>query len=109
MTIFLLSLAGLPPTAGFLGKFYIFSAAVEANLVSLAIIGVLNSLVSVYFYLGVVVSMYMKQSVDDRRIQSLPLFARAALLVTSVATLYLGIAPTRFLQLARETVPSVLN
>ncbi len=109
MTIFMLSLAGLPPTAGFLGKFYIFSAAVEANLVSLAIIGVLNSLVSVYFYLGVVVSMYMKQSVDDRRIQSLPLFARAALLVTSVATLYLGIAPTRFLQLARETVPSVLN
>ena len=62
MTLFMISLAGLPPTAGFFGKFYIFSGAVEAGLVSLAIIGVLNSLVSVYFYLGVVVSMYMKLS-----------------------------------------------
>jgi NADH-quinone oxidoreductase subunit N len=109
MTLFMLSLAGLPPTAGFLGKFYIFSAAVEADLISLAIIGVLNSLVSVYFYLGVVVSIYMKQPVDDRTLPSLPFYARAALLVTSIATLYLGIAPSRIFQLARETVPSILN
>ncbi len=108
MTLFMVSLAGLPPTAGFFGKFYIFSAAVEADLVSLAIIGVLNSLVSVYFYLGVVVSMYMRQPVEEASVSSMPLFARAALLVASVATLYIGLSPSRFLAYARETVDSLM-
>ncbi|HAA73949.1 TPA: NADH-quinone oxidoreductase subunit N [Candidatus Latescibacteria bacterium] len=108
MTLFMISLAGLPPTAGFFGKFYIFSGAVEAGLISLAIIGVLNSLVSVYFYLGVVVSMYMRPAVGEAQDLSLSPFARAALVVTSIATLYIGLAPSRFLQMARETVSSLL-
>ena len=108
MTLFMISLAGLPPTAGFFGKFYIFSGAVEAGLIGLAIIGVLNSLVSVYFYLGVVVSMYMRQPVGEARALMLSPFARAALVVTSIATLYIGLAPSRFLQMARETVSSLL-
>lgn len=108
MTVFMLSLAGLPPTAGFFGKFYIFSAAIEANLIWLTIIGVLNSLVSVYFYLGVVVSIYMKQPVDEVSVGPMPLFARAALLVTSLATLYMGLMPSDFLHLARETVSSLI-
>lgn len=108
MTLFMISLAGLPPTAGFFGKFYIFSGAVEAGLVSLAIIGVLNSLVSVYFYLGVVVSMYMKQPVGEALGLTMSPFTRAALVVTSLATLYIGLAPSRFLQMARETVSSLL-
>jgi NADH-quinone oxidoreductase subunit N len=60
MTIFVLGLGGLPPTAGFVGKYSLFRAAVDAGLVSLVIIGVLNSLVSVYYYLRVIVAMYMK-------------------------------------------------
>src|SRR5262249_30243767 len=59
MVVFMLSLAGIPPTAGFAGKFYLFSAAIDAGYVSLAVIGVLNSVVSVYYYLGVLVQMYM--------------------------------------------------
>ena len=96
MTLFMLSLAGLPPTAGFFGKFYIFRAAIDADLISLTIIGVLNSLVSVYFYLGVVVSMYMRQPADEEPVVSFPALARTALLVTSLATLYLGLAPHVF-------------
>src|SRR5439155_281943 len=61
MAVFMLSLAGVPPTAGFAGKFYLFSAAVDAGQVGLAVIGVLNSLVSVYYYLGVLVAMYMTE------------------------------------------------
>ena len=108
MTLFMLSLTGLPPTAGFVGKFYIFSAAIEADLVWLTIIGVLNSLVSVYFYLGVVVSLYMKQPVDEAPVSVMPPFARAALLVTSVATLAIGLAPSVLLKYARETVSSLM-
>ena len=109
MTLFMLSLAGLPPTAGFFGKFYIFRAAVDAGLISLTVIGVLNSLVSVYFYLGVVVSMYMRQPAHEEPVVSFPPLARTALLVTSLATLYLGLAPTRFLELAMQTVDNLIG
>ena len=61
MTIALLSLGGIPPTVGFIGKWYIFSAAVSAGYYGLAIIGVLTSVVSVFFYLRVVVMMYMSE------------------------------------------------
>ena len=61
LTFVLLSLGGLPPTAGFIGKWYIFSAAVSAGYYWLAIIGVLTSVVSVFFYLRVVVMMYMTE------------------------------------------------
>lgn len=108
MTLFMLSLAGLPPTAGFFGKFYIFSSAIEADLVWLTIIGVLNSLISVYFYLGIVVSMYMKQPVDEIPVSVVPFFARAALLVTSVVTLAMGLAPSVFLKYAGETISSLM-
>ena len=67
MTVFLLSLGGFPPTAGFIGKWYIFSAAVSAGYYGLAIIGVLTSVVSVFFYLRVVVMMYMAERDGARR------------------------------------------
>ncbi len=109
MTLFMLSLAGLPPTAGFFGKFYIFRAAIDAGLFSLTIIGVLNSLVSVYFYLGVVVSMYMRQPADKAPVESFPPLTRTALLVTSLATLYIGLAPSRLLELVRQTVDNLIG
>ena len=61
MAVFMFSLAGVPPTAGFIGKFYVFSAAVKAGYIGLAVIGVLMSAVSAYFYLRVLVVMYMKE------------------------------------------------
>jgi formate hydrogenlyase subunit 3/multisubunit Na+/H+ antiporter MnhD subunit len=61
MAVFMLSLGGIPPTAGFIGKYALFRSAIDAGLVSLVIIGVLNSAVSVYFYLRVVVAMYMRE------------------------------------------------
>jgi NADH-quinone oxidoreductase subunit N len=62
MTLFMLSLAGIPPLVGFLGKLYVFTAAVQADLTWLAVIGVVNSVVSAYYYLRVVVSMYMRET-----------------------------------------------
>jgi NADH-quinone oxidoreductase subunit N len=64
MTVFLLSLGGFPPTAGFIGKWYIFAAAVQEGHYWLAIIGVLSSVVSVFFYLRIVVMMYMTDDAD---------------------------------------------
>ena len=109
MTLFMLSLAGLPPTAGFFGKFYIFRAAIDAGQVALTVIAVLNSLVSVYFYLGVVVSMYMRQPADQEPVGTFPALARTALLLTSLATLYIGLAPSRVLEYARQTVGNLIG
>jgi NADH-quinone oxidoreductase subunit N len=61
MAVFMLSLTGIPPTLGFVGKFYLFRAAIEGQFYLLAIIGVLTSLVSAYYYLRVVVTMYMRE------------------------------------------------
>ena len=61
MIVFMLSLAGIPPLGGFIGKFYIFSAAIKSGYVGLAVIGVLNSVISVYYYVGVLVRMYMTE------------------------------------------------
>jgi NADH-quinone oxidoreductase subunit N len=60
MLVFMLSLGGIPPTAGFMGKLWLFSAAIEAGYVWLAVIGVLNSAISLYYYVRVVVFMWMK-------------------------------------------------
>ncbi len=61
MLLFMLSLGGIPPTAGFMGKFWLFSAAIEAGYVWLAVIGVLNSAISLYYYIRIVVFMYLKK------------------------------------------------
>ncbi len=65
MTVALLSLAGIPPTAGFFGKFFLFNAAVQSGLTGLAIIGVLNSIVALYYYLVVIKVMYVDRSADE--------------------------------------------
>jgi NADH-quinone oxidoreductase subunit N len=108
MTVCLLSLGGLPPTAGFIGKWYIFSAAVSAGYYWLAIIGVLTSVISVFFYLRVVVMMYMSE-----REGSLPLPAgvtrmgMAALTVAIAVIFYLGILPTYVLDRAAESIATI--
>jgi NADH-quinone oxidoreductase subunit N len=107
LTIFLLSLGGFPPTAGFVAKWYVFSAAVHAGQFSLAIIGVLTSVVSVFFYLRVVVMMYMTDTREAAARPRLPGAALAALSLSAAVLFYLGVLPTRVLDLAARSVASM--
>ncbi len=103
MGIFMLSLAGMPPLVGFVGKFYIFSAAVKSGYVGLAIIGVLNSVVSVYYYVGVLVRMYMAEGgVEVASPTSRP-YLFATLLLTVAGTVALGVFPSAFFEIARQS------
>jgi NADH-quinone oxidoreductase subunit N len=108
MTIFLLSLGGFPPTAGFIGKWYLFSAAVSAGSYSLAIIGVLTSVVSVFFYLRVVVMMYMSDESSTSPVTQPSAASIFALAIPLIATFYLGILPTRILDLAAASIATIL-
>ncbi len=108
MTVFLLSLGGFPPTAGFIGKWYLFSAAVSAGSYALAIIGVLTSVVSVFFYLRVVVMMYMSEDTSAAPVTQPSAATVFALAVPLVATFYLGILPTRLIELAADSIATIL-
>ena len=72
LSLFLLSLLGLPITAGFLGKFYVFNAALESNLIWLAILLALNSVIGAYYYLRVIVAMYMREPTDEIAAEPVP-------------------------------------
>jgi NADH-quinone oxidoreductase subunit N len=106
MTIFLLSLGGFPPLAGFIGKWYIFSAAVQEGHYTLAIIGVLTSVISVFFYLRIVVMMYMTEGPEAIR-PRLPAPAAAGLALATAAVFYLGVLPTRVLDLALASISTI--
>ena len=108
MVVFMFSFAGFPPLAGFIGKFYIFSAAVKQGFIWLAIIGVLNSVIGAYYYLRVTVVMYMKEPVKEVGPLSFSLPMIVALLVTTFFTLHMGILPSRYLQIARESIEMLL-
>ena len=99
MTVFLLSLGGLPPFAGFIAKFYIFSAAIQEGLVTLVIIAVLNSAISFYYYLKVVVFMYMKEPEGEFKISLTPLTLFVVFIGVTV-TISLGIFPGSIIALA---------
>jgi NADH-quinone oxidoreductase subunit N len=107
MTVCLLSLGGLPPTAGFIAKWYIFSAAVSAGYYGLAILGVLTSVGSVFFYLRVVVMMYMSERDGAAVPAPVSPVGMAALAVSIAAIVYLGILPTRVLDLAAESIATI--
>ena len=107
MTIFLLSLGGFPPTAGFIAKWYTFSAAVSAGYYGLAIIGMLSSVVSVYFYLRIVVMMYM----SDRDARPVPpaisRVAMAGLVASVAAVLWLGVLPAPVIAWAERSISTI--
>jgi NADH-quinone oxidoreductase subunit N len=107
MTVFLLSLGGFPPLGGFVAKWYVFSAAVEAGYTWLAIIGVLTSVVSVFFYLRIIVMMYMTSVDRAAEFPAVPRIAGAALLASAAMTLYLGILPARILDLAAASISTI--
>ena len=100
LTVFLLSLGGLPTTAGFLAKFYVFRAAVHSHLILLTVVAVLNSVVSVYYYLRLVVVMYMREGETTVSTDAVPWPLRVALAVSMVGIFYLGLFPNAFLSLA---------
>src|SRR4249919_1878477 len=108
MTMFMLSLGGFPPMAGFIAKWYVFSAAIKAGYTWLAIIGVLTSVVSVFFYLRIVVMMYMTPSGETiARFPSVPKIAGAALVASAIVIFYLGILPARVLDLAAASIRTI--
>ncbi len=101
MALFMLSLAGFPPTGGFVGKFYIFRAAVNANMVWLAVAGVLNSVVSVYYYLRVVVLMYMAEPAEEPAPAPVGWLLGVSVAVAAVGLLVLGLWPAGITGLAQ--------
>jgi NADH-quinone oxidoreductase subunit N len=92
MLLFMLSLGGIPPTAGFMGKFWLFGAAIDAGYVWLAVIGVLNSAVSLYYYIRIVVFMYVRTEAIGSRPAPVPTLS-LALGIAVVATIAFGIYP----------------
>lgn len=104
LTIFLLSLIGIPVTGGFFAKFYVFSATLQANLVGLTIIALLNSGVAAYYYLRVIVVMYMREPREDVPVTPIPSGLGVALGISLAATIYLGILPGRVLEYANRSV-----
>ena len=109
LTIFLLSLIGIPATGGFFAKFYVFSAALKADLVGLTIIGVINSAVAAYYYLRIIVVMYMRESREEIPVRGIPLGLGTALVVSLAATIYLGVLPGRVLDYALASANQLMQ
>jgi len=97
LTIFLLSLIGIPITGGFFAKFYVFSASLQSNLVGLTIIGVINSAIAAYYYLRIIVYMYMKDERTEAPVAPIPLGLGVGIAISLIATIYLGVLPNRVL------------
>ena len=102
MLLFMLSLGGIPPTAGFMGKFWLFGAAIEAGYVRLAVIGVLNSAVSLYYYIRVVVYMWLRNEPAGSEPQARPALA-AAIAIALIGTLLFGLYPRPLFELAETS------
>jgi NADH-quinone oxidoreductase subunit N len=100
LTVLMLSLGGFPTTAGFLGKFYVFRAAIHSHLIGLTVLAVLNSVISVYYYLRVVVAMYMREGQMETSTAIVPWALRAALAVSVAGIFYLGLFPNLLLTFA---------
>jgi NADH-quinone oxidoreductase subunit N len=111
LSLFLLSLVGIPPLAGFVGKFYVFGSAVRAGYIWLAVIAVLNSAVAAYYYLRVIVYMYMREPESAAASATYhPSFAGVlALTISLVGIVLLGVAPAPFVDLAQVAVTPLLR
>jgi NADH-quinone oxidoreductase subunit N len=117
LTFFLMSLIGIPITGGFFAKFYVLTAALNSNLVGLAIILVLNSAVGAYYYLRIIVMMYMREPLSEVPVTPVPAAAALAIAVSVVVTLFLGVMPGSVLnysassarQLVSDTPPIAMS
>ena len=104
MTIMLLSLAGFPPTAGFVGKFYIFKSAVQAGHIWLVVVGAVNTAISAFYYLRVVVTMYMREPEEELPFASYPSTLVVGLVLAAIGVLLIGILPSLMLTPAQNSV-----
>jgi NADH-quinone oxidoreductase subunit N len=102
MAVFMFSMAGIPPTVGFIGKFYIFDAVVKAGMIPMAIFGVLNSLLSVFFYLRVIVKMYMKPE-EETAYEGRNWETAFATTILAILVIFLGVFPGSLFELASMT------
>jgi NADH-quinone oxidoreductase subunit N len=96
MALFMLSLAGIPPLAGFWAKFYVFMAGWESNAILLVVVAVANTIVSLYYYLRVLKAMFMNEPRDDREVD-VPAGMNVSLITAAVGVLVLGLVPNFFL------------
>jgi NADH-quinone oxidoreductase subunit N len=103
MLIFLLSLAGIPPTAGFIGKYFIFLSLIETGHYTLAVVAVLYVAVAIYYYFRIVRSMFTEKEASSEPLAS-SFGIRVALGVTGLATLVIGIYPEPFIRLAHTSL-----
>ena len=101
MAVFMLSLVGIPPLAGFMGKYYLFSAAIEQGYIWLVVIAILTSVISLYYYLGVVRQMYFQTSTEENRIAT-GTALKTALIISVIGVLLFGIYPNIFLDFASQ-------
>jgi NADH-quinone oxidoreductase subunit N len=109
LSLFMIALSGIPPTVGFVGKLYLFGAAVQSGHVLLAVIGVLNSAVSVFYYLRLMVLMYMREEQETLPALRVPITLALVLLVTAAATIGPGLWPSAWLDAAREGILSLFS
>jgi NADH-quinone oxidoreductase subunit N len=109
LTIFLLSLIGIPVTGGFFAKFYVFSAALKSNLVGLTIIGVINSAIAAYYYLRVIVYMYMREERTEAPVARIPAGLGIGLAISLIATIYLGVLPGRVLEYTLRSAQDLMK
>jgi NADH-quinone oxidoreductase subunit N len=108
-TIFLLSLIGIPITGGFFAKFYVFSAALKANLLWLTIVGVINSAIGAYYYLRVIVVMYMREPQQQAPVTPIPAGLGFALAASFIVTIYLGVLPGQVLKYAQRSAQQLVQ
>ena len=104
MTIFLFSLMGIPPTVGFAGKFYIFAGAIKAGYIWLAVLGVLNSAISLYYYLRVMVAMYFKSPTEDYGWVTMQAGAVVTIVISLLGVFYFGLAPEGLMEMAKQAM-----
>src|SRR5262249_24300014 len=106
MLLFMLSLGGIPPTAGFMGKFWLFSAAIDAQYYWLAVIGVLNSAISLYYYIRIVVFMYVKKETIGSEPSTTPALA-VVLGLAVLGTLVIGVYPQLLFELGEMSAKTL--
>lgn len=102
LSLYLLSLLGMPVTAGFLGKFYIFKAAINSNLIWLAVLMAINSIIGAYYYLRLIVIMYMRDSQPSAERVAFPASVSMVLAITALATIYFGLFPNQIVSFVHQ-------
>ncbi|MFC2075492.1 NADH-quinone oxidoreductase subunit N [candidate division KSB1 bacterium] len=109
-SVFLFSLAGVPPTAGFMGKYLIFSSIIRAGYPGLAVVAILTAVVSVYYYLRVTVQMYMREAPESGGVEldRLNIYSSTAIILAALAVIYLGVFPGRLLNFLMEAAGALL-